>query len=265
MQLSDGKKLILTTLSKIYEHIKISSRKIIALLNHDRVIAAATVVLAIVAFLQWLTFEDQRKALDNTDRATHDLAKAAIDQAKAAQNAAEGINSQLTIMQGQLAEMQNQSAITRSQLRANLALTIANYLVNNSDGKPLAWIFTPVWKNSGGTEALHANGWVAIRYFSPDAPQDFDFMQFGNNITPAPITIPQGSEIMHQTQSVSPEEMQNIVQHAGIGVIWGHIEYSDIFQKATVHHMHYCLRIFPSNIGAIVSFPLYRPECNYSD
>ena len=116
-------------LKKIHEHVKISWRKFIVLLNHDRVVATATVILAIVAFLQWLTFEDQRKALDNTDRATHDLAKAAIDQAKAAQNAAEGINSQLTIMQGQLAEMQNQSAITRSQLRANLALTIANYLV----------------------------------------------------------------------------------------------------------------------------------------
>jgi len=36
---------------------------------------------------------------------------------------------------------------------------------------------------------------------------------------------------MLPTQSLSPEEMQNIVQHAGIGVIWGHIEYGDVFEK----------------------------------
>lgn len=59
---------------------------------------------------------------------------------------------QLKVMQGQLDEMQAQSAITRHQLRANLGLTIANYAINNSGGKTLAWLFTPVWKNSGGTE-----------------------------------------------------------------------------------------------------------------
>jgi len=58
--------------------------KITAPLNHDRVVAAATVILAFLAFLQWQTFEGQRTALDNTDRATRDLAKAALKQADAA-------------------------------------------------------------------------------------------------------------------------------------------------------------------------------------
>jgi hypothetical protein len=84
------------------------------------------------ALLQWIE-------LRNTDQATHDLASAAKTQSEA-------LGQQVAIMQGQLTEMQNQSAVTKSQLSANLKITIAYDVINSNDGKPLAWIFTPSGK-----------------------------------------------------------------------------------------------------------------------
>src|ERR1700730_8643444 len=68
-------------------------------------------VAAGFALLQWIE-------LRNTDQATHDLASAAKTQSEA-------LGQLAAIMQGQLTEMQNQSAVTKSQLRANLKITIA--------------------------------------------------------------------------------------------------------------------------------------------
>jgi hypothetical protein len=104
---------------------------------------------------------------------------------------------QLTATQGQLTEMQIQSAVTRTQLRANLKLTMANYVINN-DGKAFAWIFTPVWKNAGTTEALRANGWDDSQFFPNDAPEKFDFLHPRNKLPDVPFakSIPQGDELI---------------------------------------------------------------------
>jgi hypothetical protein len=173
---------------------------------------------------------------------------------------------QLTATQGQLTEMQIQSAVTRTQLRANLKLTMANYVINN-DGKAFAWIFTPVWKNAGTTEALRANGWDDSQSFPNDAPEKFDFLHPRNKLPDVPFakSIPQGDELMSPTRSLTVDEMKNITDNKGQAVIWGHMEYDDVFPHTPTHHIHYCLRIYPANISNIVSFPLYRPECNFSD
>ena len=168
---------------------------------------------------------------------------------------------------GELIEMQNQSAVTHNQLKANFGLTIANYTINGTDGKTLAWIFTPVWKNSGGTEALRAHGWVDIQFFARDASDIFDFLLPRFDIPNPPFftSVPQGNEFMHPTRSLSGEEMKSIADGKGKGIIWGHLEYNDVFPNTKTHHVHYCLNIFPANVGNLTSFPLYRPECNFSD
>jgi hypothetical protein len=136
-------------------------------------------------------------------------------------------------------------------------------------GKPLLGFSRQFGKIPEEPKAVLASGWVDIQFFASDVPEDFDFLH------PRPKNIPthplpttsaaQGTEFMQPTRTLSADEMQTIIDGKGKAVIWGHMEYRDVFPDTDVHHVHYCLKVFPANVGAIVSFPLHRPECNYSD
>jgi hypothetical protein len=121
-------------------------KKITTPLNHDRVIAAATVFLAVVAFLQWLTFEKQWDALTNTDKATHTLAEAALQQAAVA-------GKQAIVMQGQLDAMETDK---RPWIRAEVSIVGPIQFVewNGKRGINVGLKFD--LKNYGGMPAVNA-------------------------------------------------------------------------------------------------------------
>jgi hypothetical protein len=200
-------------------------------------LAAALFTFALAGFSAWQVAETRR---------TYGPIKESADAAKAQSEA-----------------NRDQVAILKSQLRANLKVRIESATINQ-DSKPVAWIFTPVWTNAGGTDAVQASGWDDIEFFDSAIPDSFDFLTARHPPGQA-ISVTQGDEFMQPTKSLSAEQVQKIIDQKGNAIIWGHIEYGDVFPKSPRHHIHYCLRVFPANIGTLISFPLYKSECNYRD
>ena len=218
-----------------------------------RVLDIATVILlfgtALFTALAWLVFKGQlhvfEKQLAEMQKVYGPI-KGSADAAKAQSEA-----------------NRDQVAILKNQLRANLKVRIERATINQ-DSKPVVWIFTPVWTNAGGTDAVQATGWDDIEFFDSEISDSFDFLT-ARHPSGQTISVPQGDEFMQQTKSLSAEQIQKIIDQKGSAIIWGYMEYGDVFLKSPRHHIHYCLRVFPANIGTLISFPLYKPECNSRD
>jgi hypothetical protein len=179
---------------------------------------------------------------------------------------------QYLVTNGQLVEMRDQSTLTRQQLRARIRLEFAQLAGSDKSDKAIdLWGITPNWQNGGNTEANNFSGWVSKQLFVPDAARDFDFRRRPPVAEEAvPSTITQGSGIQQGTRVVSQDEMEKASAGAGNLIIWGYVEYTDVFFPTTNwHHVYYCNKAVPYSVGPpnmfAFSFPLYRKECNYSD
>jgi hypothetical protein len=258
--------------------------------NYDRIISSGTLVVLFLTFLAALYagMEADRlanlteKAVGHADTAAktqHSDTLAALQKAEDANTTARTVAEQqakdtaialaISKQAADAAKTQSEAnrdqvSIMKSQLRANLKIRIENYALNK-DNQIIGWLFTPVWTNAGGTEAIKASGWDDIEFFDSGIPSDFDFLNQRHPGSPTPITVPQGDEVMQPTKSLTADNMKQIIDQKGYAIIWGYMEYGDVFPNTTGHHVHYCLRVFPANIGAVVSFPLYGRECNSRD
>ena len=210
-------------------------------------IAIAAIVTGVVGYYQW-------SALKSTDEATHSLAKAALEQAKAAGE--------------QLSEMRIQSALTINQLRPKLTLSF------NGPKEPMkvegkeGWVFTPTWQNRGGSEGIDFWGWDNGRLFTPDAPQDFDFLTFkGDASAVSKVTIGINEPRLQYSKFISREDVQSIIENKGKFILWGYVEYRESLPGNQAHHIHWCYEAVPIDAGNsyIFAHPTYRAECNSSD
>jgi hypothetical protein len=212
-------------------------------------------IAALFAFLQWLE-------LGKTD--------------KNIERQANLVEGQLTAMQGQLAEMRTQSEITKSQMRANLNVVLAETDIPGPNNEFLGRYITPRWKNLGGTEAIGFSGWAQGHFFSPDIPPDFDFsrpeierlpVMPNKPETSAPVWVPQGGEHLQGSIAFSGEDIKKALAGTGIFYIWLSVEYRDIFPDSPTHHITMCVRAIPRILGniVVVAYPIYKPECNRRD
>ena len=64
---------------------------------------------------------------------------------------------------------------TREQLRAVVTYQLMNeFVINDKDGKPLAYAVQPQYVNSGGTRTATFIAWQSIHYFEQGIPNNLD-------------------------------------------------------------------------------------------
>jgi hypothetical protein len=160
-----------------------------------------------------------------------------------------------------------QIKILKIQLKPHLSPRIESLGVV-SNGQIALWILTPVWKNVGGTEAVKAFGWDSARFFEKaDEADKYDFLsRHGSPDEMISKTVAQTEEFIQVSKPFTPEMATKISGLNGpVYVIWGHIEYGDPLFPHITHHGHFCDRAIPANVGGVISFPLFKAECNFSD
>jgi hypothetical protein len=62
---------------------------------------------------------------------------------------------------------------------------------------------------------------------------------------------------------VSKDEIKKTLAQDGFAVVWGHIEYIDVFKSP--HHAEFCVTVNPSPDGSDFSLNLLKSECNTSE
>lgn len=158
---------------------------------------------------------------------------------------------------------------TREQLRAVVGgPTFNEFIINDKDGKPLAYAFQPQYFNSGGTRTGVFRGWQSIHPFEGEVPNNLDFSRPLSSIDIPDGVIPANSPSNVQPVTLSADDVTKVVQKQETALIWGHADWADIFEPNKVHHIGFCMKLESiSLIGGpqgLKPVP-YRPDCNYSD
>lgn len=201
-----------------------------------------TGVLAIVAIFQLI-------ALNSTDTATNKLAESAL---------------------GQLNEMKAQRLLSIAQQRAKLrrespvitAITEGGKLAE-AGKRIVSWAISPHWKNVGSTDAQGYLGWFDIKTFDVTAPKSIGADDCPDspipNPLPEPEVIAQGGEFSQLAKMVPVEDLVAANQGTKYILMFGHIEYRDIFPDTPTHHDDWCVVLLPNDIGrTIMSVPNLR-------
>jgi hypothetical protein len=167
---------------------------------------------------------------------------------------AETARDQFKIMSGQLEEMRVQSAITRNQVKAYLTFSYGKTSARNG-------IFvTPTFKNTGGSEAINFKGWDDRQFFSSPFPNDFDFTARRTNSQLFGQSIGRDDARLLPSLFVTFDEMKKIVASQGWIVVWGRVDFDDLFK--THHHTNFCYAVTVSPDASDLSLMPLKNECN---
>jgi len=174
-------------------------------------------------------------------------------------------NRQAESIKGELGSMSDQIEITKIQLRPHLKFGI-NVLPDRVDGKVIAFYITPTWDNSAATEAVNVTTWDSWQYFPGSVPDTKDFSKPYGGVTPnmTSTTISNGSPVLQPSLRISSEYIEDARLGRGIIIIWGHIEYSDIFRDMVTYTIDWSNITQPTIISGetTISFPIYLSKCN---
>jgi hypothetical protein len=117
------------------------------------------------------------------------------------------------------------------------------------------WIINPLWSNAGGTDIRNWQGWWKIQII--ELPQAIPVEQKIG--LPCPtidkpstgITIGVIPPSGRQEQSAQMINYGDAVRASGISTTTlyavGHDEYNDIFSDIILHHVDWCIIIYPNN------------------
>lgn len=105
----------------------------------------------------------------------------------------------------------------------------------------------PVWKNSGQTPALRAM--QNISYFIGDEEPRMDFLFPENIHPPQSINIYPGKELNVNGPTISSHDYKMVTFDNKFFMVYGWIEYSDIFPDTKKHRTEFCSRLVASNDG----------------
>jgi hypothetical protein len=165
--------------------------------------------------------------------------------------------NQWQVMRGQLEEMKTASTIIRAQLRAKLKVAML------AEPMQEGWFMTPTITNAGQTEAKNLSSWDDGGFYTSDAPQDYNFIQIrGSKRSSISHSVAQGEQLQQPSIIISNDDVRKCVGGEGKFIVWGYLEYGDVFDK--IHHEHYCFNVIPNGAGDF-AFKLYRQQCNSSD
>jgi hypothetical protein len=121
----------------------------------------------------------------------------------------------------------------------------------------------PNWKNVGSTDAQNFRGWSEIKSFDVRPKHTIGI----NDCPTQPIDmLPQGEiSIAPGDVAAQPYRMfyTDDVKGGKYILMWGHIEYMDIFPKTPPHNHDWCMVVIPDDIDySKFSFNVLRDKGN---
>jgi hypothetical protein len=172
---------------------------------------------------------------------------------------------------------------TRQQLRSVITLsqwTEVRFAGTGSQSP--GYGFVEAFQNVGGSRTDHFSGFLSVKYFEGGVPNNLDLTRPGDQIDITPSVIGPNS-VATIGVSMSPKDAEEFSDknNNGVALLWGKLEYSDIFDPKVIHTIQVCYTVgrpFPSpdqspNVqsvpvqgsqGSGPPLPLtpYRADCN---
>jgi hypothetical protein len=152
----------------------------------------------------------------------------------------------------------NTQADNREQLRALVSLSnnITVLPANFVEHKPTIYAFIANFHNFGGTRTARFTAWVSIKYFDGEVPNNQDFSKPYNkmdNIRDS--VIAPGGDNQVAPVAVTSDEVGKAVSKQGVIVLWGRVEWADIFNPSQIHHISFCFSPNPTPISPATPVP----------
>ncbi len=169
---------------------------------------------------------------------------------------------QLSVMQGQLDEAKATTVLTQTQLRANFRRDRIDISPVGDENGISSWDVSPMWVNTGSTSAKDWYGWFDIKVIDkPEGvPKEPQGLLSDCAPTPRPdpsfggSVMPPGATISQISKAVSKEDAIKAVKKQSVIMIYGYIEYRDVFPNTPVHHDDWCGELVPQDTSKTLSY-----------
>lgn len=124
----------------------------------------------------------------------------------------------------------------------------------------------PIWENTGTTPTKNGRSQVSWKYFERSVPADFDFADFddlGNRILSydayRPLIVGPKATALSPVINLDPAILRQVRDLQGKLLIWGWVEYDEIFPGAKRHRTEFCYQVAVSGSPAShVGFSQYH-------
>jgi hypothetical protein len=157
---------------------------------------------------------------------------------------------------------------TRIQLKAVVVANNAvQTVIKDTQGKPTLYIVLMNFQNVGSTRTERFNAWMSLHYFDGDIPNNIDFSKPWSKVDAADTVIGPNSSYPLVT-AISADDVAKASAGSGKIALWGHAEYSDVFEPKVSQPIRLCYLLnatMSPNSPDIVLLPVpYRNDCNSS-
>jgi hypothetical protein len=195
---------------------------------YTKVLAWFTAVLAIVSAAQGVL-------LFRADKTARLSADAALKAAKATENSVEVAKTALRDTERAFVYLKT------IEVRFERAPPWMRVNGREVDGRVLSFSLTPVWANSGKTPAMKMLLNVETEVFPcPEAPDKIGFQDDG---TPRHGVLGPTTEMMVAPKPVTGDVLERLKSGQGSLLIWGWVDYNDVFPDTARHRTEFCLEI----------------------
>jgi hypothetical protein len=133
------------------------------------------------------------------------------------------------------------------------------------EGHIVNFTVTPNWANSGKTPARRIRLNFNMEAFGPELPDKFDFP---DSRKPRHGVLGPNTEMLTTGIVIRGDEFYRLAQDKSTVLIWGWIDYDDVFPDTKRHRTEFCLQVavrVEQNGTAIVGFPVYRRFNGFDD
>lgn len=135
------------------------------------------------------------------------------------------------------------------------------------ESKIVRFLFSPKFHNFGGTRTSTFKGWFSVHYFPGNIPESQDFSKPWDKVDIPNSIVPAGVDIQFAFVPISDFDAIEAYKGHGSIILWGHINWADLFNRTDIHQIGICLLMQPqpSATGEPTAFEAvkFRAECNY--
>jgi hypothetical protein len=166
---------------------------------------------------------------------------------------------------GQWTAALNAQKDNRLQQSADVTFMGGTQIANDKNGTTINYVFAPRYHNWGGTRTGYFSGWTSVQYFDKEIPNSQDFTK-PYKLLPFNATTIGANADAEQFVSLSAADAVKAKNKEGIAVIWGHADWSTIYEPAKTYSVSFCLELVPvSSEGdnhILFSFRPLKAGCN---
>jgi hypothetical protein len=142
---------------------------------------------------------------------------------------------------------------SREQLRAYVTYEGGSQIISESkEGITFNYIFAARFHNWGTTRTSKYSGWTSVHYFPNTIPNSQDFSKPFDSIPAVYNSTVWANSPAEYRVALSNEDAINAKNNKGIVVIWGHVDWTDIYNPEIVYPVSFCFSLKPvSSVGII--------------